>query len=136
MPNKKGGKKYKRQKKDGEPVSRPLRIIKEEGEEYGRIIKELGNRRFTVECCDGKQRLAQLRKGMRRAVRIRQDDWVLIGLRVYESTDDKCDILCKYNLDEVKRLKKNGHLTIDIDVEIADELKEDDEDIAFDFDDI
>lgn len=136
MPNKKGGKKYKRQKKDTEPVSRKLRIIEEEGEEYGRVVKELGSRRFTVECCDGKVRLAQLRKGMRRSVRIKPDDWVLIGLRDYETTDDKCDILCKYETDEVRRLKKDGHLNAEVDVELAEESKEDDEDMAFDFEDI
>lgn len=136
MPNKKGGKKYKRQKKAGEPVVRALKVKKEEGEEYGLVIKELGSRRFTIECADGRNRLGQLRKGMRRSVRVRQDDWVLIGKRDYETSDEKCDILCKYNLDEVKRLKKLGELISFTNFNLEESNEENDEDIAFDFDDI
>ena len=51
MPNKKGGKKHKRNKKQDDTYEKTLRL-KEEGQEYAQIIKCLGNCRFNVLCFD------------------------------------------------------------------------------------
>ena len=140
MPNLKGGKKYKRQKKTTDGPKRQIRFKKEDAEIYGVVIKALGSCRFRVHCCDGKERLGQLRAGMKKSVRITKDDWVLVGLRTFETSDEKCDIICKYFPDEVTILKRNGELNMasfgknnnndDQDAE------EEDENMAFDFEDI
>ena len=54
MPNTKGGKKHKRNKKQNDFIEKTLRL-KEEGQEYAQITKCLGNCRFTVMCFDGKE---------------------------------------------------------------------------------
>lgn len=140
MPNFKGGKKFKRQKKDNDPVKRNVRFKSklEDCEVYGRVIKALGSCRFSINCCDGKTRLGQLRAGMKKSIRIFKDDWILVGLRSFETSDVKCDILYKYFPDEVLILKKHGELTIlslDEDDDADDDEKQD-ENMAFDFEDI
>ena len=55
MPNTKGGKKHKRNKKQNDYVEKALRL-KEEDQEYAQITRCLGNCRFTVMCFDGKER--------------------------------------------------------------------------------
>lgn len=141
MVNVKGGKKHKRQKKNkDEPDKRNL-IQKQEGMEYGIVIKALGSCRFTVNCCDGAERLAQLRTGDKKKFRIMKDDWVLVGLRDYDTFDKKCDILCRYFPDEVRQLKNLGEINIigdknTIDDQIVEKEEDIEDDCAFDFDDI
>ena len=58
MPNQKGGKKFKKGKKASESFVKEL-ILKDpkESEEYGRIVRGLGNCRFEVFTLDGKTRI-------------------------------------------------------------------------------
>lgn len=115
-------------------------LFKEDGQEYGRVTQLLGNRRVNLECMDGVKRLGVIRGSMKRGSvnRVRTGDVVLVGLRDYQ--DDKCDVVHKYDSDEIHRLKQYGELdasfklTDDGDKTGGMEL-EDDDGIDFNFSD-
>jgi translation initiation factor 1A len=109
MPKKKGkgGKKYKRGKKDVNVV-RDL-IFKEEGQQYATVDKMLGDCRTLLICEDGKNRLGIIRGAMKKKEWIQPGDLVLVSLRTFQ--DDKLDIIHKYNDEEMRKLKKKGYLS-------------------------
>ena len=130
---KKGGKKGKKGKKikDNEE-DRPI-VFKDEEQfqEYAQISAVLGSARFTVNCFDGKNRLATVRGNMRKKQWVKNGDVVLVSLREYE--DAKCDIIYLYKTKEVKSLKAYGEIpiTVKINEDIVD--KEEEKDIGIDF---
>lgn len=75
----KGGKNY-RKGKHGGPAKRDL-AVKEEGLEYGRVDKMLGNGRVLVKCYDEVVRVGHIRGKMKRKVWIAPGDLVLCSLR-------------------------------------------------------
>jgi translation initiation factor 1A len=102
----KGGKsKRKGTNKSAEFEKREL-VTKEQGQEYGQITKILGNCRLEVLCSDGQLRMGHIRGTLTKKVWISRGDIVLVSLRDYQ--DEKCDIMYKYNMDEIKRLKNMG----------------------------
>lgn len=129
----KGGKNRRRGKNENEE-KREL-ILKEDGQEYAQVIRMLGNGRLTAKCFDGVERLAHIRGKMRKKVWVNQGDIVLIGLRDFQ--DGKADVILKYAAEEARRLKKLGELPDSTQVnEVDAEGPEDDEDCAFDFEEI
>ena len=102
----KGGKNYRKGKHSG-PVKRDL-VTKEsdEGLEYGRAEKMLGNGRVLVKCFDEVTRVGHIRGKMRRKVWIAPGDIVLCSLREFQNK--KCDVILKYLPDEVRQLKAQG----------------------------
>ena len=102
-----------------------LDLVKSEGQEYAKVTTLLGNRRVTLACMDGKQRLGRIRGNMKKKrIFINKNDYVLVGLRDFQ--DDKADVLDKYTQQEVNRLIKLG--------EICESKAEDEnEDIGVDF---
>lgn len=132
----KGGKNRKRGKNENEEEKREL-VYKEDGQEYGQVMRMLGNGRLEAQCIDGKKRLCHIRGKMRKKVWVGQGDIVLVGLRDYQ--DEKADVIMKYTADEARVLKQYGelpeHLRInDTDVQIDGEDNENAE--FFDFDDL
>lgn len=118
-------------------------LFKEDGQEYGKVTAMLGNRRISIHCMDGLDRIGIIRGSMKRGSlnRVHNGDFVLCGLRDYQK--DKCDIVHRYNEDEVRRLKnlgeidKNVKITNDI-ISTVDNYVNSDEgdcDIEFDFSD-
>ncbi|GAB5030842.1 eukaryotic translation initiation factor 1a [Nannochloropsis oceanica] len=103
----KGGKNRRRGKNENEETKRDL-LFKEEGQEYGQVLRMLGNGRCEVYCFDGKNRLAHIRGKMRKKVWVSAGDIVLLGMRDYQ--EDKVDIIHKYNADEARNLKAFGEL--------------------------
>eukprot|EP01060_Flectonema_neradi_P032231 TRINITY_DN508_c0_g1_i1.p1 TRINITY_DN508_c0_g1~~TRINITY_DN508_c0_g1_i1.p1 ORF type:complete len:183 (+),score=69.23 TRINITY_DN508_c0_g1_i1:150-698(+) len=99
----KGGKNRKRGTNKNEPEKRDLNL-KEEGQEYGQVIKMLGNGRLQVYCFDGTRRLGVICGKMRKKSWVSNGDIVLVGLRDFQ--DSKCDVIMKYLPDEAKRLQK------------------------------
>lgn len=65
----KGGKKNKRAKGNQEFGKREL-VFKEDGQEYGQVLKMLGNGRCDVQCMDGTKRLCHICGKMRKRVLI------------------------------------------------------------------
>lgn len=101
-----GGKNKKKAKKIVES-EREL-VFKEELQEYGQIIRLLGDSRLEIQCADGVKRMGHIRGKMRKKVWMGQGDVVLVALREYEK--DKCDIIQKYIEDEVRKLKAYGEI--------------------------
>jgi translation initiation factor 1A len=115
-----------------EPDKREL-VYKDDGQEYAKVLKMLGNGRCELQCIDGITRLGHIRGAMRNKIWIKISDFVLVGLRDYQ--DAKCDIIAKYTTNEVRNLKSYGELPPTI--SISEEKEEDEEEsVPFDFDDI
>lgn len=101
--------------------------FKEELQDYGIVQNLLGNGRLKVLCLTDKvERLGTIRGNMYKKVWINKDDIILVSLREYQ--DDKCDVIFKYNPDEVKVLKKNGQIPKDLET-----VKEENEDELVEF---
>lgn len=122
--NKFGGNKAKK----GKNTQTPTEIIfAESGQQYAKITKTLGNRRFEVICLeDNKTRIAHIRGNMRRSDWISMEDIVLVSLRNFQ--DSRCDILYRYTDDERIKLRKLGEITFDdTHIETNEEEEEDKE---------
>ena len=106
---------------------------KDDGQEYGQVIKMLGQGRCTIQCFDGVQRLGHIRGALRNKVWINIYDFVLVGLRDYQ--DNKCDIIMKYTTEEVRNLKSYGELPSNASL-TGEQEEQEEEEVGFDFDDI
>ena len=126
----KGGKKSRRGSNKDTGFTREL-LIKEDGQEYAQITKILGNGRFECKCFDGQSRIGKVRGKMNKRVWIELGNLVLIGLRDYQ--DDKGDIFHKFNEEESRKLKNLGELPSEF---ITKDIKEIEDDCAFEFDNI
>ena len=141
---KKGGKKRGRGKNNGDTITREL-ILKEQYQEYGQIMNNLGDKRFYVKCFDGVTRIGKVRGKMHKKVWINENDIVLVALRPdCNTSDNKVDIILKYSPDEVKELTKSGHIQQSIDTANAfntdiqpdNIINEDNDQLELNFDDI
>eukprot|EP00002_Diphylleia_rotans_P005990 TRINITY_DN1523_c0_g1_i1.p3 TRINITY_DN1523_c0_g1~~TRINITY_DN1523_c0_g1_i1.p3 ORF type:complete len:135 (-),score=37.50 TRINITY_DN1523_c0_g1_i1:303-707(-) len=128
----KGGKARRRGKNEGDE-KREL-ILKEEGQEYGQVLRMLGNGRLEAHCFDGVTRLCHIRGKMRKKVWIGQGDIVLISLRDFQ--DGKADIILKYSADEARSLKSLGHLPENAKINETDTFDDFDDDSDFEFDEL
>ena len=97
MPNQKGGKKFKKGKKQTFTKKEFITKDPKEPEEYAVIKKVLGSKRYELLCQDGITRIGICRGKLR--TRILVDDIVLVGLWV-DMQEDKCSILHKYDEDD------------------------------------
>mmetsp|Transcript_14107 Transcript_14107/g.29529 ORF Transcript_14107/g.29529 Transcript_14107/m.29529 type:complete len:142 (+) Transcript_14107:73-498(+) len=138
--NKLGGNKAKRAKGGTDATKREL-IFKEDGQEYGQIMRMLGNGRCEVSCFDGTKRLCHIRGKMRKKVWCNQGDIVLVSLRDFQ--DEKGDIITKYTSEEARNLKTYGELPdgvkineMDVEGELSSDGVEFDEGAGVDIDNI
>lgn len=112
MPNRTGGKNYKKSKQTGS-IAKPF-IEKQDDQMYARILRNLGARNMLVYCNDNKVRLCHICGAMKKFNWLNVGDLVLISLRGFEkkleagTTDkyEKGDILAKYDSDHLGKLKK------------------------------
>lgn len=125
----KGGKKKRRGKK-GDDVEKRKLEFKEEGQEYARVLKMLGDGRIEGRCSDGEVRVCHIRGKMRKRVWINPGDLILVDIRQYQQ--DKADVVYKYNEDEARTLQSYGELTDGT----AKEDQEKDEDRVIRFNDL
>lgn len=141
MPQKKGGK--KKNGKDSESNEKRQITIKGEMEEYGKIMKNLGDRRLIVILPDSSEILARIPGRFRKRCWISIGDIVLINRRDFQ--EDKVDIIHKYNNDETTKLLKKGEIpaffldaeaTRDEDVDFSITIEEENKDDEIDFDTI
>jgi translation initiation factor 1A len=106
MPNKVGGKNYKKGKHQDDPkVYERL-----PGQMYGRVLKLLGGCNAMVFCNDNKERLCHIRGNMRRKVWIEVGDIVLLSLRDLSDGGDptfveRGDICAKYDQRVIYKLQ-------------------------------
>lgn len=110
MPNKKGGKSYKKAKKETNDYRTKPIEYKEDGEEYAIVKKMEGGGRVTLLMPDNTIKLGIIRGNMkRRGSWICTNDLVLVSIREFE--DKKCDVIFKYMPTHINILKKKNHLT-------------------------
>lgn len=119
-------------------VKREL-LHKDEMQEYAIIVKLSGDRRAQLKRPDETMILGRIIGSLRRC-RMKVDDVVLISYREYQM--DRCDIIHKYNNDEVRALIKEKELPNNFQDENVGEdgtegvtFAEEEEDV-FDFEDI
>ena len=104
----KGGKNRKKTKAQQDKERRELQF-KEDGQEYGQVLRLLGSGRVEVYCIDGKKRTCLIRGSMRNRVWIHTGDILLIGLRDF-GDDAKGDVMLKYYDEEARELQELGEL--------------------------
>ena len=137
MPNNKGGKKFKKGKKNRFSGDKKQLIKKdpEESQEYAQVVNPKGNGRFELLCCDGgKERMGTVCGQMRKRVWINRGDLVLISKWDGMTDDTKCSIILKYSEDEARRLQKEGELPTNFKLTL-DEFDIENEDDGFDMSD-
>ena len=130
--NKIGGKKH-RGKKNDVKVAKTL-ICPEKTELIGQVTQVKGNGRFDVRCIDGITRSGILRGTMRKRVWISRLDLLLVEPWEFETKNDKCSILHKYDNEEYEKLKKLGHIPKEFKLEGGDCNLENDSDDYFSYD--
>lgn len=111
-----GGGKYAKKAKRGSlnpPLQSKTRVTSEEGELYACVKRILGNGRIEVMCIDNIMRQCHIPKKFRYFKRdnvIRIGSWVMVGIRLWESSKNNCDLLevySTYDIDYLKKLNEN-----------------------------
>jgi initiation factor 1A len=115
MPNKQGGKNYKKAKSktSNEGKETPL-ADPDEAQMYGRIMKTNGNGYFTVFCNDNHERLCHIRGAMRKRVWVEPGDVVLVSLRDFDNQTVTTEFISNdpvpyWQLETKKEEKKKQH---------------------------
>ena len=93
-----------------EGASRELKMPAE-GELVGVVVQLLGYNRVKVRCTDGKVRVARIPGRMIKKVWLRENDLVLVMPWDFQS-DEKADVVWRYDRGEVKTLKAKGLLGV------------------------
>lgn len=79
--NVKGGKAYKRMKQGTDDGRDAIECDHEEGQQYGRILRNLGGMNMIVYCNDEHERMCHIRGGIKKSCRLQEGDIVVISLR-------------------------------------------------------
>ena len=108
MKNKQGGKKTKKQKRDADKEGNSSLVIpnKDEGTHLARIVKILGNLRAKVRTEDNNEYIGKICGNVRKKFYFGNGDYVMISIRDFETNNNKCDILWKYDIKQQKILCK------------------------------
>jgi translation initiation factor 1A len=99
----------KKNNKGSKRVRDTTLYLKELGQEYAQIIKIMGNCRFGCLCLDGKERIGKICGRMKKRckwMKVTIDDIVLVSLRDFD--DENVDIILKYDVPQIRKLKKMG----------------------------
>ena len=126
MPNAKGGKKFKRGKKNTSFEKKLIYKDPKEDQEYGKVVRAMGNGRFEIQCFDGKTRMGIIAGNMRKRVWVNKDDIILFSKWEFTTDDDKCSIVHKYDIDESRKLQKEGEFPDTINLDEENEFLESD----------
>ena len=106
--NKHGGKNYKRNKKGSHHQKEFNK--KTDDQEYARVVKKLGDRRFLIIQHNTKEKImARARKSLKQGHLIDEGSIVLIACRDFQ--EDVVDIIEKYSNDDIRKLKKEKEIT-------------------------
>lgn len=113
--NKKGGKTYKKVKKT--TFATPPFIIADEGQQYARIVRRLGDKRFDIILQDtAKKGVGRARGALKGWKAIKSEDIVLVSSRDFRNNPEEklieqtYDILGYYTKEQVLKLIKLGKL--------------------------
>lgn len=113
MPNKTGGKNYKKSKHSSEVKQF---VERQDDQVYARVLQVLGNRNILGYCNDNKIRLCHIRGSIRKDMWICKGDIILVSIRDFlregSSEYEKGDIIYKYDPSFYSRLKKDTSINI------------------------
>ena len=113
MPNKTGGKNYKKSKHSSEVKQY---VERQDDQMYARVLQVLGNRNVLSYCNDNKIRLCHIRGSIRKDMWISKGDIILISIRDFlreeSSAYEKGDIIIKYDPAYYSKLKKDNTINI------------------------
>lgn len=129
MPKPKGKKKTTEHKDRSSEL-----ILRQEGQEYAQAGRMLGNGRLEAVCFDGQTRLAHIRGKLLKRVWISTGDIILVALRDFQ--DNKVDVIHKYSVDQIRKLKSTGEIPSNTKMPNDIDLEEDSDGIEFVFDEI
>jgi initiation factor 1A len=93
-------------------------VIREDGQHYGRVIRNLGHMNLLVYCNDNKQRICKIRGAIRNRVWMKVGDIVLVSYREFEigastsSGEEKGDVLHKYDSTDYGKLRKDTFINM------------------------
>ena len=109
MPGKKSSKSKKNSSRRSSGIieKREL-ILKEDMEEYAKIMKALGDRKLNVILCDGTEMIAVIPGKFRKRCWMSAGDIILVSRREFQ--DNKLDVLHKYNDDEKQKLRRMNEI--------------------------
>jgi len=130
MPNKKGGKKFKKGKKESSFDRKLILKDPKENQEYAKIKKVNGSGRYQLFCFDGSERLGIAAGNIRKKTRLILNDIILVSL--WEFQDSKCSIIHKYEDDEIQKLKSQNEFPKNINLEEDNPFSENDVSFSFD----
>ena len=118
--NTKGGSKHKKQKNVNINNDENYILKDSDEQDYGKVIKLLGNCRVRLLCNDKIERIGLIRGSMKKKQWVNLDNIVLYSKREYEN--DKVDIIFVYNNIVIKNIQHllNLNFTIDEQNEIDD----------------
>ena len=100
--------------------------FKDEGQEYGQILRMLGQGRLEVQCFDGQKRMASIRGKLRNRVWMGAGDIILVSLR--EEGENKADVIHKYYPEEAIELQEQGEIPDNVNISMVVGDDEEDED--------
>ena len=93
----------------------------------------MGNGRFEIQCFDGKTRMGIVAGNMRKRVWVNKDDIILFSKWEFTTDDDKCSIVHKNDIDESRKLQKEGEFPDTVKLDEENEFVNDDN-FQFDYD--
>lgn len=94
--NKIGGNKSKKQKNTVQNENNNYPLADNPDLLYAIVLKKLGGKNISLKCSDGKERIGRICGSMWKRSFMQIGDFVLISKRDFSTTDNKCDILHKY----------------------------------------
>ena len=106
----KGGKNKRKAKKPTVNTNRTI-IKKEDGQEYAKVTKMLGNCKIMAICHDTKERMCRIRGAMRKRRWINVGDLILISLRDF--SDTMVDVIHLYEKDDIHFLQSTKEIILD-----------------------
>lgn len=111
-------------------------IFADDLQAYARVDNKFGDGRFDLFCFDIKRnRMGTIRGSIKKFTWINRDDIVLISLREFDN--NRCDIIHKYNSDEIIKLQNFNEIPNSImNIEDYNKNKDKDNNIEFTIDNI
>ena len=102
-------KKFKKKKTDVPEGEQKIRVrLPRGGQVIGLVDQRVGGSRMLIKCADGKTRNCKVPGRLRRALWIREGNYILV--EPWEFDDSKGDVVFKYTPAAVDFLKKRGAL--------------------------
>lgn len=106
----KGGKNKRKAKKPIVNTNKTI-IKKDDGQEYAKVTKMLGDCKLMAICHDTKERMCRIRGSMRKRRWINVGDFILVSLRDF--SDTMVDVIHLYEKEDIHFLQSTKEIVLD-----------------------